>query len=577
MNSKESCRSELRIAIRQLSDRCLYTASKWAAEQLMGIEQDPANFTPSNTRFQWGSSSIRRRFRTNEITSTPIAGVSYVSTPVMEEDDAVDGDFYLLAKSYFDCREYRRAAHVLRDQTGKKSVFLRCYALYLAGEKRKEEEVIELEGPLGKSDSVNHELVSLERELSTLRKNGSIDPFGLYLYGLVLKEKGSENVARTVLVESVNSYPWNWNAWSELQSLCTTIDTLNGLNLNNHWMKDFFLASAYQEIRMHSESLAKYEYLQGTFGYSNYIQAQIAKAQYSLREFQQVETIFEELLRNDPYRVEDMDMYSNVLYANECSSALSYLAHRVFMTDKYRPESCCIIGNYYSLKGQHEKSVMYFRRALKLNKNYLSAWTLMGHEYIEMKNTPAAVDAYRRAIDINPCDYRAWYGLGQAYEMMGMPFYALHYFRKSVFLQPNDSRLWISMAHCYETDQLRMLEEAIKCYRRAANCNDREAIALHQLAKLQYELGRPEEAAFYYKKDLERMEAEEREGPNMVEALLYLATYYKTQKRFEEAEVYCTRLLDFTGPEKETAKSLLRGMRTTQSGFPSMDVEHFSP
>ncbi|XP_040989326.1 anaphase-promoting complex subunit 8 [Juglans microcarpa x Juglans regia] len=577
MNSKESCRTELRTAINQLSDRGLYSASRWAAEQLAGIEQDPAKFTPANTRFQRGSSSIRRRFRTNEITSTPVAGVSYVSTPVMEEDDAVDGDSYLLAKSYFDCREYRRAAHVLRDQTGKKSVFLRCYALHLAGEKRKEEEMIELEGPLGKSDAVNCELVSLERELSTLRKNAAIDPFGLYLYGLVLKEKGSENLARTVLVESVNSYPWNWNAWSELQSLCTTIDTLNSLNLNNHWMKDFFLASAYQELRMHNESLAKYEYLLGTFGFSNYIQAQIAKARYSLREFEQVEAIFEELLRNDPYRVEDMDMYSNVLYAKECFSALSYLAHRVFMTDKYRPESCCIIGNYYSLKGQHEKSVMYFRRALKLNKNYLSAWTLMGHEFVEMKNIPAAVDAYRRAVDINSCDYRAWYGLGQTYEMMGMPFYALHYFRKSVFLQPNDSRLWIAMAQCYETEQLRMLEEAIKCYRRAANCNDREAIALHQLAKLHYELGRPEEAAFYYKKDMERMEAEEREGPNMVEALLYLATYYKAQKRFEEAEAYCTRLLDYTGPEKETAKSLLRGMRTAQSNIPSMDVEHFPP
>ena len=102
-----------------------------AAEQLMGIEQDPAKFTPANTRFHRGSSSIRRRFRTNDITSTPAAGVSYVSTPVMEEDELVDGDFYLLAKSYFDCREYKRAAHVLRDQTGKKSVFLRCYALYL--------------------------------------------------------------------------------------------------------------------------------------------------------------------------------------------------------------------------------------------------------------------------------------------------------------------------------------------------------------------------------------------------------------------------------------------------------------
>ena len=49
----------------------------------------------------------------------------------MEEDELVDGDFYLLAKSYFDCREYKRAAHVLRDQNGRKSVFLRCHALYL--------------------------------------------------------------------------------------------------------------------------------------------------------------------------------------------------------------------------------------------------------------------------------------------------------------------------------------------------------------------------------------------------------------------------------------------------------------
>ncbi|PIN05700.1 Anaphase-promoting complex (APC), Cdc23 subunit [Handroanthus impetiginosus] len=546
MASKETCRAELRAAVRHLSDRGLYSASKWAAEQLMGIEQDPSKHTPSHTRFQRGSSSIRRRFRTAtpaDSSATPSAGVSYVTTPSLvgaeEYDyDLMDSDFYLLAKSYFDCREYRRAAHVLRDQTSKKAVFLRCYALYLAGEKRKEEEVIELEGPLGKSDVVNRELVSLERELSTLRKNGTLDPFGLYVYGLVLKEKGCENQARAMLVESVNSYPWNWSAWSELQTLCTTIEALNSLSLNNHWMKDFFLACAYQELRMHNESLAKYEYLQGTFTYSNYIQAQIAKAQYNLREFEQVEVIFEELLRNDPYRIEDMDMYSNVLYAKECFSALSYLAHRVFLTDKYRPESCCIVGNYYSLKGQHEKSVMYFRRALKLNKNYLSAWTLMGHEYVEMKNTSAAVDAYRRAVDINPCDYRAWYGLGQAYEMMGMPFYALHYFKKSVFLQPNDSRLWIAMAQCYEAEQLHMLEEAIKCYERAANCNDREAIALHQLAKLHCELGRTEEAAFYYKKDLDRMEAEEREGPNMVEALMFLAQYCKTQKRFDEAEVY---------------------------------------
>ncbi|KAJ0829398.1 putative tetratricopeptide-like helical domain superfamily [Helianthus annuus] len=131
--NKQNCRNELRTAIQQLNDRCLYSASKWAAEQLVGIEQDPTKYPPSHTRLQRDSSSILRRFRcTDEITSTPIAGTSYVSTPVLEEDNGdVDSDLYVLAKSYFNCREYRRAAHVLSDQTGSKALFLKCYALYL--------------------------------------------------------------------------------------------------------------------------------------------------------------------------------------------------------------------------------------------------------------------------------------------------------------------------------------------------------------------------------------------------------------------------------------------------------------
>ena len=59
------------------------------------------------------------------------------------------------------------------------------------------------------------------------------------------------------------------------------------------------------------------------------------------------------------------------------------------------------VGNYYGLRGQHEKAVLYFQRALKLNPNYLSAWTLMGHEYVEIKNTSAAIQAYRQAIGMS--------------------------------------------------------------------------------------------------------------------------------------------------------------------------------
>jgi ABC-type phosphate/phosphonate transport system ATPase subunit len=33
-------------------------------------------------------------------------------------------------------------------------------------------------------------------------------------------------------------------------------------------------------------------------------------------------------------------------------------------------------------------------------------------EYLEMKNTNAAIESYRTAVDIDPKDFRAWYGLG---------------------------------------------------------------------------------------------------------------------------------------------------------------------
>lgn len=58
-------------------------------------------------------------------------------------------------------------------------------------------------------------------------------------------------------------------------------------------------------------------------------------------------------------------------------------------------------GNHYSLRGEHEKAIKYFRRATQLDRTYLSAWTLMGHEYVEMKNSHAAIEAYRKAVGMS--------------------------------------------------------------------------------------------------------------------------------------------------------------------------------
>ena len=139
-------------------------------------------------------------------------------------------------------------------------------------------------------------------------------------------------------------------------------------------------------------------------------------------EFGQAEAQFDKILAIDPERIDDIDIYSNILYVTDNQLKLSKIAHEFLALDKDRPEVCCLIGkkskftnggdrvsrwpgNHYSLRSEHEKAVKYFRRATQLDRTYLSAWTLMGHEYVEMKNSHAAIEAYRRAVGEAECLY----------------------------------------------------------------------------------------------------------------------------------------------------------------------------
>jgi anaphase-promoting complex subunit 8 len=105
--------------------------------------------------------------------------------------------------------------------------------------------------------------------------------------------------------------------------------------------------------------------------------------------------------------------------------------------------------------------------------------------------------------------------------------------------------MWYALAGCYES--LDRVHEAIKCYERAEVNNDKEAIALSKLAKLYQKLGDQDKAAYYYKKNLDLRDQEGVEGQDTIDALLFLGTFCKNQMNLEEAEKYCSRLLDYAG------------------------------
>ena len=536
-------------------------------------------------------------------------------------NDGQNDPTYVLAKSYFDLGEYRRCADLLATSSpasarGKPlKTFLELYSLFLAGETTRrdlanvrargptgaagdrddgkkgngadpndmgEDDLDGNEGTSGNGPRVRGELVGrlannpeldvVQSGLDEYEKynisNSDSDQnkcaFICYLQALVFRERGRLDAAKVKFAESARLYPTFWSAWQGLVDLCNEDDIANLKLPRHHWCYQWFIAEFNLECQKNVEAMQQFDRLSEIFKRSSSILTKCAIAQYNLREFDEAEELFERVIEVDPHRIEGIDAYSNILYVKEDFAKLAHLAHRISNTNKYTPETCCVIGNYYSLKQQHEKAVTYFRRALRLNRDYLSAWTLLGHEYTEMKNPKAAIEAYRCAVDINPKDYRAWYGLGQMYELISMHVYAVYYYQTAAKLRPNDSRMWCAIGACYEADGLRQPIAAIRVYQRAVACGDKEGIALGRLAKLHEQQKNWKSAAHYHLRNLERLKRETgsyAETQDSIDGLLFLAKYYKGAGKFGAAEEACSKLLDFQGPEKQTAKALLREIR----------------
>jgi anaphase-promoting complex subunit 8 len=364
-------------------------------------------------------------------------------------------------------------------------------------------------------------LQQLSLELLQAYEAGNLDAFGLHVYGMVLSSGRSTLVlppntpsAQSVLIQSILQFPYNWSAWLDLSALVVSsseqgdnvegdIEELLQPTLASHFMYHFFCAHLQAERQSHADAIVVYERLMdpSLFAASPYLLGQHAVCSYHMQDFATAKTLMQDLHNHMPYRLDNMEVFSNILYVQEDSVALSQLAHVAVQVDKYRAETCCIVGNYYSLKQQRAKAIQYFQRALKMDRTFTSAWTLMGHEYVEWKQTANAMEAYRRAVQISPTDFRAWYGLGQTYELLNMNLYALYYYKQAAQLRPYDTRMWCAVGSTYA--QLQRTDDAILAFERAVEQNDSDGVATQKLAALYSQEGRNEDAAKCYMRHLE--------------------------------------------------------------------------
>eukprot|EP00400_MALV-I_sp_L67-5_P000138 gene138-456_t len=480
------------------------------------------------------------------------------------------------AKAHFEMNKHH-ACYTLLENNNKCvannniAIFLKHYSLFLIGEKRKDDLLLEIGDAFEKTKLQNSELKKLQRSLSALSIENKLDGCALFLYAKVLFELNLRLEARNVLVSSLRSFPCNISAWElliQLVSECGNAEdvrqslTLN--DLSNHFMVDIFDACLLLELNQPEAALKKFQHLEAAlFPNSSFITSKIALCHYDVPDFESSQIAFERVRKTDAYNLKHLETYSNILYVKELNADICQLAQFVLRVDKFSLESCCILGNYFSLKGDHLKAVAYFKRALVLKRNYVPAMVLIGHEFMELKNTPSAIAAYRSAINTDPRDYRGWYGLAQTYELINLPFYAIFYYKIAMTLRPKDPRVWCAMAGCHEA--LGQPVEALKCYEKGHGYGDRESLALPRLAKLYSRLPGKENRNCAAKSYQQLMTIEQRPGaaqtPYCVEAMVFLMHFHYKKEDFEASRELALKVLDCGGSEKDNAKAILRNIR----------------
>lgn len=196
---------------------------------------------------------------------------------------------------------------------------------------------------------VNKALTQIEKKLEAYYEQGKLDALNLYIYGVTLKQRNKIKKAKEVLVAALNKFPLLWSAWLELNLLLKRTDKAIFDQINAHWIKNFYFASYFVKIQQEDESITLNSKLVEHFRNSVYLINEIAHACYLNQSFDHALDMFKKLKQIDPYRFESMDLYSNILYIKEDFGELAHLAFESFTSDKYRPETCCVLGNYYSL------------------------------------------------------------------------------------------------------------------------------------------------------------------------------------------------------------------------------------
>lgn len=318
-------------------------------------------------------------------------------------------------------------------------------------------------------------------------------------------------VARSGLKRnSPNSFP-NINTNPDRQQAPLSIMANKEIELSDNYLLKLYITFAkgfkcmckydcYKAIRI-LESLPKKE------KDTPWVLSKLGRLHYEIVNYKQSEYFFVKLRTLDRTRLEDMEYYSTLLWHLHKKIELTYLANELHDLDSQSPVTWCTIGNLFSLTREPDEAIKCFNKAIKLDENFIYAYTLKGHEYFGNDNYEMALENFRISLLLDSRHYNALYGIGMVYINLGDYQKADYHFRKAVSINPINVILVCCVGMVLEKVGKNNL--ALRQYELANKLQPLNPLPIFKKAQLLFSMQQFQQALHYFKilKDLAPDEA----------------------------------------------------------------------
>ena len=136
----------------------------------------------------------------------------------------------------------------------------------------------------------------------------------------------------------------------------------------------------------------------------------------------------------------------------------------------------CEKGFKFSINGQDQKALQYFKKATERDPNDPMAWYGLGYCHAGLNNHKSAIEAYKQAIRVNPYDEITHFQLGNYYTKLGRNEDAIMSYREVIRINPEFEAAHFNLGVAYT--RLGRYDEGRRAFEEVIRINP-EAISAH--------------------------------------------------------------------------------------------------